>query len=771
MTLRMRYLFKAVLFMALIILVLAPVASPVQANAGIPNLAQQAGSQHSVTFTDLGFQTDETLSGISASRSVAFNWPSYWIPQDPNRVTLEFSHSPSLEPYSSVAVDFNGTRVGSFLLTKDNVDNGKVTIDIPASLIVPDYNEIRLTASMGIHEDYCQDLNNLAVWFTIRAISTFEFNYQPTDQPLDISSFPQPFVTNSVLTKNPVTFVLPNNPLPSELGAMSAISGRLGKAAGGALVDVETMAEPSDLSSVKGNAIFIGRSDRLNTLKSLNSPYVQNQGGTVGFKTDSGQAVPTNSGVVWLQSSTAEAGSYWMFVSGTTDDTVLSAGRVIASADGPSMLSAGLGIVSADMSKNADRDVTPLESVTLEDLGYTDRTAEGIADQTLTYTFMLPSVKDTETPGSLDLNFSHSQVIDEKQSTLTVLLNNVPFGSIEVNGSNASLANKKFDFQTRLLKVGENRLTIRGNIALPQGYVNDKDYCHDPNHYKLTGWLVVYSNSAINFATGSVSGLAPSTNKVDALPKNTRLSLKQYPYLFVGAANLSQLTLVVPKNLEKNTETSLAVISAGLGRYTLGKMIMPTVAAAGDATANSSDAPFQILFGRASQNSAIAALNDSLPMPMDIAKDMPKAGDVGAQAVRSLPAGPAGILEAVKDDTTGIPRLVVTGTSDEGVLLAAQALYDPLVQRKMNGDLAVVGSTGKMSVLTVKKDIIHPVQEASTAAQPSQSTSFLTAAPLWVQWLSGMIFVIALLVLLGISVLVVVQSRKMKRASNEPKVL
>ena len=112
-----------------------------------------------ITFVELGYPSDETLHGVLVTRDYTVRWPEAWKPQVGSSVTLEFSHSPSLRANSSMAVDWNGVRIASTLLTPDNAEKGTLVAPIPAQSILPGFNRLHLEFYMGIQDDFCQDID------------------------------------------------------------------------------------------------------------------------------------------------------------------------------------------------------------------------------------------------------------------------------------------------------------------------------------------------------------------------------------------------------------------------------------------------------------------------------------------------------------------------------------------------------------------------------------------------------------------------------------
>lgn len=666
-----------------------------------------------LTFAELGYPKDETLHGVRATREYGVMLPQSWQVQEGNVLTLRFTHSPALRPNSSLAVDWNGTRLTSVLLTADNAKGGILRTEIPATLIRSGYNVLRLEAYMGIQDDFCSDIDNPAVWLTVHSSSLLQVNFRTQPPKADLRAFPAPFIETSTLVTSTVTFVLPDTPRLAELTAVATISAKLGQLAAWRPLQVDVRAASTFDWTSGGHLIVIGARERLP--RGLDLPIVKTIGTETHLTDLRGEPVPRHAGVLWEQ-PTPQRDALMLVVTGEDDAAMLTAARALASTPTYAQLSGPLGIVLQVPPPKGNS--TLGQVLTFEELGYRDIASQGSREQTLNYVIPLPMAWQIQEGATLDLHFAHSALLDANKSSLNVLLNGTPVGSILLTSKTASDGRVTFTLPARLFRMGENTLTIVSNIQV--GRAKDTTDCL--NTYYREAWLVVYADSRL---------------RIPGAPANLIATLGNYPRAFIGAMDLSDLTFVVPSESNVTIARALAWIAARLGRFAQGDTLAPTVA---DAQTLGS-ARYQILIGRPSQNPAIAKLKNVLPQPFKADGDAP---EPVAQVAQVLPPrGSVGYLQTTTIDQQ--PRLIVTGNSDEGVLWAAEALSAPELLGKLRGDLAILSAAASLTVFEVRtKDAPNVL----TLAQPTPTVNGAPYVPTWVLGLTIGLFVITLIVLL-----------------------
>jgi hypothetical protein len=685
-----------------------------------PAHGDSVNQTRTITLADLGYVRDETLQGVRASRDWEFTWPDAWKINSDMQFNLHVSHSSSLDSHSSMAVDWNGTRLASLLLTAENAQDARLSVAVPAALVKPGYNIMHVEFYMGIRDNFCADLDNPAVWATVHNDSYMRVDSVPQTPRTDLSRWPAPLVDGSALITNTVTFVLPAQPTMAELNAAAAISAKLGQQAAWRPIQMDAASPESDsgLARTRGHQIVIASLDRLPP--ALKLPIVASRNGAPTLVNTAGQPVPDGAGVIWEQVSPFDPASALVVVTGARPDGVLQAARALAGTPDATLFDGPLGIVLQSPQIVPDAHA-PGTQVSFESLGYRDITMQGSREQVLNYTFQLPFAWQVQDNAALDLHFAHSELLDANRSSLNVLLNDVPVGSLLLTGKNAKDAHVTFDLPARAFRAGENRLTVRTDIQMDRSFADRQDCVND---YYREAWAVVYGDSQFDLPGGSASFL---------------FNLTGFPRALIKSANLADLGLIVPTAPDIAVAQALVRIAGQLGRSTDAAVLAPVVI---DAVSKAQPAlAARVVIGRPSQNEAIAELHDQLPQPFRAGTDEPEAVPALAQVVSTQ--GSIGYIQAVQDK---IPSLVVTGTGDQGIVWAATALGDAVQIGKLKGDLAMLMGPGLITTADIRKAQV----KALTPVTPAEKAS-PRSVPAWMTALAVGCAALALLVLLVIA--------------------
>ena len=635
-----------------------------------------------VTLADLGYGDDDTVHGMRVTRDYSVRWPDAWEVEPGNGLTLRFSHSPALDPRSTLTVEFNGTRLSSVLLTPGNAEDGSLYVALPENAIRLGHNRLRLEFYMGLNDFNCQDLDDPAVWTTIHSRSVFHFSYMLRIPEPNLADFPVPFIDSSRLVENHVTFILPEEPTSSELSAVAAISAKLGQLAAWRTIQLHTLLGTLawDPDMIMGDVILVGRVDRLHVLRETPPPFLLWKDNLAVLVDRLSRVLPREAGVLWEQLSPFDETAVMLIVTGTTDEAVLTTARALASEASYPRLTGQLGIV-LDVPDPPPSDMTIGQMISLEELGYQDYTAWGTQEQSIDYTIPLPLAWQIQSEATLDLHFAHSAITDPDRSFLNVLLNGTPVGSIRLNTGNTEEGRTTFRLPARLFNLGDNSLVVRSNMDITPGYrdIRDRFYsdCLGPDPKEA--WLVIYADSLFNLP-GEAASVA--------------LSLDDYTRAFVGPANLSGMAFIVPDHSDSTIVHIILQIAGRLGRFAEGEALAPHVIAEQELASRAQPPGHLILIGRPTQNPAIPRLDGMLPQPFRAGTDDPE--PVASLAYIVPPQGTVGYVQAVMDHE-GHPYLIVTGTTDEGMLWASASLSTPELLKELDGDLAIISAGGPIT--------------------------------------------------------------------------
>jgi hypothetical protein len=666
-------------------------------------------------LADLGYDTDETLRGVVAVREYRIILPLRSKAVSGSRFNLHFSHSQALTENSSLAVDWNGRRLASVLLGADNAAQGVLEVVLPPESTLPGTNVLRVEAFLSISPDYCEDINNPAVWATVHRSSTFDLKLSPAEVSADLGLFPEQFVDSSPFSARPLTLVLPSEPTAAELTAAAAVSARLGQTASSRMPAWRVSSvEEWPFRTGETDAIVVGRLDRLGAVLSL-APT-----GALA-ELDAGAGTQPDTALIW-QTVLTPTNAIALVVTGATDAAVRQAGYAVANQNVTALWRGAYAVVTDVPPIPAE--VTPGRGIplTFGQLGYADVIARGTYEQVAHYVLRLPADWQRVSQASLRLHFAHSALLQPSRSSLNLLLNDIPIGSVALTEGTADDAWRAFRLPLRILRPGPNRLSVISNIrstaaADSQAYARE-DCRYD---YAREAWVVIFADSVVEVP--GAAGHSPA-------------DLAFFPAAFVGDDDLNDLVFVLPDPPTHADVLSLISVAASVGRTSAAHSLTPDVEIVPPSSGTvPTDRRHRILIGLPSRNGAIAAINAHLPQPFDLSTDMPRPGMIVPQMLTG-DARPGFVLVAAPDEAA--PVLVVTGGSYEGLQWAATGLNIAEQMAHLKGSLAVSPAPGQLVAPLGTDDLAAGEWVAEDAvganALTGLATSGLPASATWV-WL------------------------------------
>jgi hypothetical protein len=690
-----------------------------------------------LSLVDIGYESDDTIHGVIVSRDYVFRWPETWEPTSGNKFILKFSHSPVLDPVSTLSVELNGSRLSSVILDHTNVENAQLEVPLPGHLIKVGYNEIQLVLYQGLNDFNCRDLDDPSVWTTVHNASGWHFSYQLKRPEFSLSGFPSPFIPTSYLDYSPVTFVLPDKPTTAEVNAASSIAAILGKLTPSWHENSLNIISDSQFQSnhvLGGNLVFIGKVNHSQAILSLGSPNVIIQGDSTELIDSNHDPVPADAGVLWMQPSSTDETGVLLVVTGESDEAVMKAGSALANESSYSLFTGTFGVVvSVPFPEPIGDEVKQL--ITLEELGYEDRTVFGTFEQTLRYSIPQPLAWLIMNGATIDLHFAHSSLANADESFLSVMLNDIPVESIFLTEDNAEDAHAIISLPARLFEPGGNSLKIISNMTLDfdrdsEEYLNESlDCLHDDESEYKAAWLVVYSDTKIG---------------LPGRPGSMLIDLDFFPDVFIGDLDLSELAFVLPENHNFSAVSSTILLSEFFGQFSDEVALYPHVYDVISFPSQGAIPKHQVLIGRPSDNASISMINSKLPQPFDITNDSPMPIEGLIQTISRERTN--GYIQALIG-TQGETILVLTGTNDDGVLLAASALRTPEIVRELAGDLAIVNSEGLVYSVDIYPDEDRETVDLTVSSEEIEPEE-LPRQQNWVLWLAGGLLITTLLILL-----------------------
>lgn len=413
------------------------------------------------------------------------------------------------------------------------------------------------------------------------------------------------------------------------------------------------------------------------------------------------RAVAKDDGVVQIVPSPWNENRVILIITGLSDEAVAKASRAMSSETAFPGMNGPIALVR-DILTSTENTTTEAakDALTLADLGYQDRVITGRSQQTINYDFFLPYNWQLTDPAAIDLYFSHSQLIDSKNSGLTVSLNRQPAGSTFLNEQTANDGYLHIDLTKANIQPGSNRLGVQVNLV-------QADQCVAPNADR--GWLVISAKSRISLAHTEIAGLS--------------FDLDYFPNPFQADPTLSDLLFVLPGAPDVTEWGQALRLAASLGSAVSGKMLSPIVVL-GEMPAPQEWAGYHIIaLGRPSRNSLLQEVNTVLPQPFQPGSD--EIEQRLDNVIFRLPPGLSlGYLQLVPSPWNPERAfLAITGTTDEGVVQANTVLIER--PWTLKGSLALIRGENVKTLDT--RGLIEPAVAVAVATAMSEAAPVITA--------------------------------------------
>ena len=460
-------------------------------------------------------------------------------------------------------------------------------------------------------------------------------------EPQPPTPTPAPTTPPPPLARSPIYFVLPNNPSTTDLSAAATIAAGLGKFSNGEirLASATDTQVPTDVRD-NHHLIVIGRKGTNRFLDQLDLP----------LRLDD-PALSEGQGVIQEMVSPWNPMRMILVVTGHSDDGLSQASRALNRKAHLISMQGAVAIVQS---------VSPPEPVesrqldvdfTIADLGYEEEVVYGTGIHTLDYHFSMPMGFTFDGEPRFNLYFGHARIASPTKSFLDVRLNGVPIGSAVLDESNTSSGSLEVSLPSRLIRPRRNEIRISIAINL-----DNQDLVEDTEQL----WAAVYSHSSLHL---------PFT------AQDVELSLDLFPYPFDKRPSLSGLLLVLPDHARRFDYDLMLPLAAGLGDADRGEHLALDVTTADLFTTEDWQDRDLFLIGRPTAHSLIAELNDALPQPFEPDSDLLHA-QFDPVVYRQDPSQNIGVIEELAapwDPERTI--LILTGTTDEGVVLASTTLF------------------------------------------------------------------------------------------------
>ncbi|MBN1875833.1 MAG: cellulose biosynthesis cyclic di-GMP-binding regulatory protein BcsB, partial [Anaerolineae bacterium] len=378
------------------------------------------------------------------------------------------------------------------------------------------------------------------------------------------------------------------------------------------------------------------------------------------------EAVPEYDGVV-QEFALAPLSKYAVIVvTGLDDQAVLRAGQALGNkAWFPGMV--GTYAIVQDAQVLVEENTPPVEDTTLEALGYVDQVFNVSGTESTSYYFRVLRGWSIMSDAALFLHFAHGVALNPLSSTLEIDLNRIPIYSVHLNERNVQNTWVEVPLPSELLLPGSNRLGFQLSGAFPD--------CVPPQYLRGL-WLTVFANSFLHLPYGE--------------SEDFTLDLNDFPQPFNDSRGLSEVAFSLSAHPTNTELQGMLNLGAYFGSSVSGDYFSPRVLLGGCPVSETLTAQHLVAIGRPTENCYISTVNDLLPQPFisgtneiyqqvdNVIYRLPPAYSLGYIQELTSPWAPARAL------------MVVTGSTDEGVGWALNALVNGTLNYQLKGNLSIL---------------------------------------------------------------------------------
>ncbi|MCC6904400.1 MAG: cellulose biosynthesis cyclic di-GMP-binding regulatory protein BcsB [Anaerolineae bacterium] len=663
----------------------------------------------SLPLSRFGITDDIVLRSPSAVTEVNFELPYRWLLADGidhSYVELRYDVTGSagsplmaspqndMIPGSLLEVFFDDYLLAS--ITPQYGTNQILRLPIPVGQVNPNRESSFHTLRVSYYSGRDCDLAN-EVRVAVKNNSIVRVAYTEVPIVPDLGDFPRPLTQNPYIPQS-AAIVIPEDFTESDLSAAASIAATLGRLTFGALrVELMTTAEANPTALGDRSVVLVGEPDRHGLIDSL---YRQGLMPTTltpegDIKLPSGLSAQPDDGILQEIVRPTSPSHVFLIVSGNTPEGVTKAAHALLQPQ-PAFGFNGALVVVESINSVVTEEVPVQEVTTLEDVGFTDAIFYGTGSQRSSASFFVPANWQILSGAAITLEYAYSNSLDTELSGVTVELNGRPVGSAPIVADATGVQRAVVELPASEFRPGErNRISFEMYSQLPAE-------CVPPG--SRAAWVRVLGSSSLNLPHSLIE-------------ERTEVGLRGGLFApFVSRLDLSDVWLILPEEPTSAQLHGLGQFASVLGQSSGGDSLNVRASRVVSTDLDVYSDYNVVLFGRPSTNPLIAAVNDLLPQPFEVADDTLEPG-IGTLTYR-LPEGfSVGVIEIIPAPWDS-NRLVgvITGTTEQGETWSMDALADDELRYQVVGNLTFVRETEVESLntgITVGEGVVNAIEAAA----------------------------------------------------------
>jgi hypothetical protein len=661
----MRKLIPVIALLALLLPGFGVTPAHANENPGKTISAQEIQLANIFSFEQLGY-SEKLLIGPFDAATLFFSLPANMKLAHGSSVLLKYglAWSGGLDNTSvagvggTLLVYFNDELIDTIILNSDSPPEKEIVIpDKALDTVERDgRNRLRLFLNADVNCRY----DNIHTTLLVSKNSQFNLQYAEVAPVADLALLPRPIYQPDSIVPNSALVVIPDAPEAFELqAALTAMAGLGSITNGDLLVGMVTASQLNEEMVASKHLIFVGLAKNFPSLQVANLPIAVSDNGLALDQDHDADGVVQIAVSPWSQSNVI------LFVGGNSEDGVIKASQAFSTGKIIAVEKPDVSLIATVNPSNQDSVIS--EDKTFKDLGYESQTMGLFGESYLSYTFYTSPEQASSEGAYIDLVVSHSDLINYDGTGLSVRLNNEVVGGLQL--SKETPATLQIKLVPGVIRRGINRLEIISDI-IPYFTCYSTDLS--------STWVTISETSSIHLPiSGQKLNIGDSVN------------LRDFPYMFLGNRNLSDLAFVVAPNDPVSWD-----YAARVAYYIGAKGGVPLVNLYATYADNIPDEILQkynlLTFGQASNLPFISKINDLLPAPFKPGSD--EAVQPSMQVNYSLlPDTSVGYLQLLPSPwNSDRVIMAVLGNNLDGIPMAGTTLMQDDLVARLAGNFAVL---------------------------------------------------------------------------------
>ena len=686
---------------------------------------------------DLFGITEETLNAPIDSIQFTFALPADWIVED--GATFRLHYTAQIDPLVAGQATLDVTMNDVPLKTIPIERSGEVLedIEIPLEALVPSRSGARhrLSFAFNNNTDCVANANTQVI---IHPDSNFTLPHTLGVPATDLTQLPYPLYQYSFVP-NDTLIVVPDQPTPDELRAALSVAVGWGQRTDRNLQLNLLRANELESTLRTGNhLIFVGKPSTLPLITQVAWPSPP-----VGDSFDI-QGLQSTDGIIQMAISPWDEAKSALLVSGQNDEALVKAAHALNTGQIQPYGRPDLALISQVETAAFVQQEVPTDR-TLADLGYETTLVENSRRDNVSFDFQIPSESMVSDTAFFELVFAHSALIDYAQSRVTLLLNGDIIGSLRLSEESVNITHTSIDLPPMSLHPGVNELEVDMQLTplTECSMIEDNGI-----------WFTIYLDSLLHLPLQPIpEGIHPTFSLID------------YPEPFDRDVTLSQTAVVLPQDDIVAWQTAVQLL-LGISREVQLPLANPLVVYAEDVPEKVHQNYDLMVIGQPANLPILATLDASLPVGFEdnemIMTDLP--------FVFRRPADtPLGYLQIFPSGSNNNHHaLLISGNSEAGMQLAANALTTSGLHDQMNGNIAIVD--GEQITVAYKQQIVPTATtEASDEAADDTFTTIPPEKPISdgrPGWLLPLL-IISILAIIAVAAGVIITARRRQSLAGD----